>query len=106
MKAGSRVKLTNGDPEDNLNVRVGETGEVVELTMTYVLVALGGRMMYCGYDQIEEVREYDEGNPHCRECKCADCRYFYTNEGNCRDSCEECDGESHTGDCPMYEEVC
>lgn len=47
---------------------------------------------------------YNENNPHCRECACINCLYFYRNEGDCRDACDECDGRSHVEMCPMFGE--
>lgn len=45
---------------------------------------------------------YDADNPHCRECDCAACHYFYLNSGYCCEACEECDGESHVCGCLMF----
>lgn len=49
--------------------------------------------------------KYDEDHPHCRECECPICIYFYKNDGYCDDACQECDGESHVKNCPMSEGV-
>ncbi len=46
--------------------------------------------------------KYDADNPHCRECDCAACHYFYLNSGDCCEACEECDGESHVRGCLMF----
>lgn len=46
---------------------------------------------------------YDPDNPHCRECKCIECVYFYKNDGDCDDACYECDGSCHIYSCPMFE---
>ena len=51
------------------------------------------------------MRDYDENSPHCRECACLDCCHFTLNGGNCTDGCDECEGVTHIGFCPSFEEV-
>jgi hypothetical protein len=48
---------------------------------------------------------YDPDNPHCKECRCAECVYFYKNDGDCDDACYECDNNSHVYDCPIFEAI-
>ena len=48
---------------------------------------------------------YDENSPHCRECLCESCNYFYRNGGDCEEGCADCDGMSHIKNCAMFEKV-
>ncbi len=64
-----------------------------------------GRKIACvksRYEQKALGAEYDEDDPHCRECECPNCVYFYRNSGYCCEACEECDGESHVRGCLMF----
>ena len=80
-----------------------EAGGPVENEMNYCPHC--GRKITCVKSHGEQKAlgaEFDEDDPHCRECECARCIYFYRNSGFCRDACEECDGESHVRNCAMF----
>jgi len=53
----------------------------------------------------KDARRYNPDHPHCRECICAGCIYFHHNHagGDCLEACFECDGESHSDWCGMFE---
>jgi len=80
-----------------------EVGGPAENEMNYCPKC--GRKIACvksRYEQKALGAKYDADNPHCRECDCAACHYFYLNSGDCCEACEECDGESHVRGCPMF----
>ena len=62
----------------------------------------GGEAVRTTYTRKLTDAKYDADNPHCRECDCAACHYFYLNSGDCCEACEECDGESHVCGCLMF----
>lgn len=48
---------------------------------------------------------YDSNSPHCRECLCKTCTYFWINDGGeCVEGCGDCNGKSHIERCLMFEE--
>lgn len=82
-----------------------ETGGPVENEMNFCPHC--GRKITCVKSHGEQKAlgaEYDADDPHCRECKCPECDYFYLNHGDCIEGCADCDGISHIANCAMFTE--